>query len=217
MPIFECSRCNDLTYSSSVGASGPCARCGSEHHRILDGGFGEARESTRSLAEADHATLVYDDPAQPAPFCAHFLTEGVDAGERVFATLTDDLRRAVSPLLAPDAKALIDWRDPREIYGDFDADRVAAMYDELIASEPRTTRILAALDSNCVEGISVSEFDRYEAMAHRIVNARAATAVCLYDTRALPGAFLAVAARRHTLSVRDGAARRNDQFEYEPA
>jgi hypothetical protein len=217
MPIFECSRCNDLTYSSSMDAAGTCARCGSEHHRVLEGGFGEARESTRDLAEADHATLVYDDVERVAPFCARYLTEGIDAGEHVMAGVQEDLREAVSPLLAPDVEALVEWHDLDDIYGDFDADRIAAMYDERIGSEPRTTRILAGLSRECADGVAPEEFDRYEAAAHRIITSRGAIAICLYDTRAIPPELLPASAKRHTLTVEDGAVRRNQQFEYEPA
>jgi hypothetical protein len=217
MPIFECSRCNALTYSSSTDAAGACARCGSERHRILEGGFAEARQSPRSLGQGDHATLVYDDPERIVPFCARFLTEGIDAGEHVVCGVHDDLRRAVSALLAPDVAVLVDWQDPGEIYAEFDADRVAAMYDALIGAEPRTTRILAGLDGACAENIPPDEFDRYEAAAHAIITGHGATALCLYDARSLPEAFLPVAARRHTLRVEDDGVRRNEQFAYEPA
>lgn len=217
MPIFECSRCNDLTYSSSSDAAGDCARCGSARHRVLEGGFAEAREAPRGLGEADHATLVYDDPERIAPFCARFLTEGIDAGEHVAAGVQEDLRRAVSALLAPEVAVLVDWQDPSEIYADFDADRVAAMYDALIGAEPRTTRILTGLDGACAEDISPDEFDRYEAAAHAVITGHGATALCLYDARSLPEAFLPVAARRHTLTVEDDSVRRNEQFEHQPA
>ena len=217
MPIFECSRCNDLTYSSSMDAAGACARCGSERHRVLAGSFGEARRSPRPLTEADHATLVYDEPARVAPFCARFLTDGIDAGERVVAGVQDDLRRAIRPLVAPDIEALVEWRTPGDIYGDFDADRGAAMYDEMIGGEPRTTRILAGLDRPCAEDVEPHEFDRYEARCHAIITGHGATVVCLYDTRALPQELVAVAARRHGLAVHDDTVTRNEQFEYQPA
>lgn len=217
MPIFECSRCNDLTYSSSADAAGTCARCGSDRRRVLEGGFAEARQSPRSIGAGDHAAFVFDDPEAVAPFCARFLTEGIDRGERVMAGIPDDLRRAVSALLAPDIQALVEWQEPQEIYRDFDADRVAAMYDDLIGSEPRTTRILAGLCRECAEGISPEEFDRYEAAAHAIVTGHGAIALCMYDTRALPPALLPTAARRHTLMVEDGELRRSEQFEYQPA
>ena len=217
MPIFECSRCNELTYSSAVDAAGACARCGSERHRVLTGSFGEAKASTRDLAGADHATLVYDDPAQVAPFCCRYLTEGTEAGDHVVAGLQADLRAAVTALLAPEVETAIDWQEPGDLYGDFDGPRVAAMYEALIADEPRPTRILAGLDSGAAEGVTAEEFDSYEAVAHRIITGLGATAVCLYDTRALPEEFLEISARRHTLSVEDGAVRRNERFEFEPA
>ena len=217
MPIFECSRCNEMTYSSAVDAAGECARCGSDRHRVLTGSFGEAKESTRDLAGADHATLVYDDPNQVAPFCCRFLTEGVDAGEHVVAGLQQDLRAAVAALLAPDVEVVIEWREPSDLYADFDGERVATMYDAMIAGEPRPTRILAGLDRGSAEGVTAEDFDRYEAVAHGIITGHGATVVCLYDMRVLPDEFLAVSARRHTLSVQDGAVHRNERFEYEPA
>ena len=217
MPIFECSRCNELTYSSSVDAAGACARCGSERHRVLEGGFADARLSPRALAEGDHGALVYEDADRVAPFCARFLSEGIDAGECVLAGVQDDLRRAIAPLLAPRVEELVEWRSPGDIYGDFDADRIASMYDELIGGESRTTRILAGLDRPSAEDVTPDEFDRYEASAHAIVTGHGATVVCLYDARALSPELLEVAARRHTLWVEDDVVSRNERFEYLPA
>ena len=217
MPIFECSRCNEMTYSASFGAVAPCARCGNERQRVLDGGFDEARRSQRPLAAADHASLVYEDPAAVAPFCARFLTDGVNAGERVVAVLATDLRDAISDLLAADVEVVVEWDDPQSVYGDFDADRVAAKYDALIGGESRTTRILACLDGPSAEGVTADQLARYEAMAHAIVTDHGATAVCLYDARSLTAELLEVASLRHGLAVEDGAVRRNERFEYEPA
>lgn len=217
MPIFECSRCNEMTYSASFGAVASCARCGNERQRVLDGGFDDARRSQRPLAAADHASLVYEDPAAIAPFCARFLTDGVNADERVVAVGAPDLREAVSELLAADVEVLVEWDDPQSVYGDFDADRVAAKYDALIGGEPRTTRILACLDGPIAEGVTADELARYEAMAHTIITDYGATVVCLYDARSLGADLLDVAARRHGLAVEHGAVRRNERFEYEPA
>ena len=217
MPIFECSRCNEMTYSASVGAATACARCGSERHRVIEGDFDEARRSQRTLGAADHASLIYDDAETVAPFCARFLTDGVNAGERVVAGLQDDLRKAVAALLAPDVEVMVEWEDPRGIYGDFDADRVTAMYDDLIRGEQRTTRILAGLDGESVAGVEPAELARYEGMAHAISTAREATVLCTYDSRSLPPEFLEVCARSHGLAVEDGAVRRNERFEYQPA
>ena len=217
MPIFECSRCNDMTYSAFSGAAQACAQCGATTLRTIEGAFAEARDSLRDLAPGDHATLIYDDARAVAPFCARYLTEGVDAGERVVAALGDDLRAAVTTLLAPDVAVVVDWHEASDIYGDFDPDRVAASYEERIAAEPRTTRILAGLDGACAAGVEPAEFDRYERLSHRIVTARGANAVCLYDARVLSAAFLEVAAHRHTLAVVDGVVRRNERFEYAPA
>lgn len=216
MPIFECSRCNEMTYSAFTGAAQPCAQCGSSTVRTVEGAFAEARSSVRDLAPGDHATLVFDDVQAVAPFCARYLTEGLDAGEHVVAALPDDLREAVGDLLAPDVAVMVDWRAASDVYGDFDADRVAAAYEEMIASEPRTTRILAGLDADCAAGVEPAEFDRYERLSHRTVTEYGANVVCIYDARVLPPEFVDVAERRHTLAVTDGVPRRNAQFEYEP-
>jgi len=215
MPIFECSRCNEMTYSASKGAATACASCGSKRQRVIDGDFDDARRSLRSLGAADHATLVYDHVAAVAPFCARFLGDGADAGERVVAGLQDDLREAVSDLLAADVEAMVEWEDPRAIYGDFDADRIAAMYDALIGAEPRTTRILAELDGESANGLDPDELSRYESMAHEIIISHGATVVCVYDERSLPPEFLDVSARRHGLSVEASGVRRNERFEYQ--
>jgi hypothetical protein len=217
MPIFECSRCNEMTYSASKGVVTSCTSCGSERQRVLDGDFDEARRSVRALAAADHSTLVYDEVATVAPFCARFLSDGADGGERVVAGLQDELREAASALLAPDVEATVEWEDPRSIYGDFDADRIAAMYDALIGAEPRTTRILAEVDGESAKGLDADELARYESMAHEIIISHGATVVCVYDERSLPPAFIEVSARRHGLSVEEGGVRRNERFEYQPA
>jgi hypothetical protein len=216
MPIFECVRCNEMTYSASAGVQALCPRCGIERHRVLDGDFVAARRSLRTLGEADHAMLLYDEVGLIAPFCARFLTDGVDAGERVVAGVQPDLREAVCALLGPDVELTVEWEDPGSIYGDFDADRVAATYDALIASDSRTTRILAGLDAESARSVEPAELSRYERKAHEIITSHGATVLCVYDERALPPAFLEVSALRHGLTVEGGAARRNERFEYEP-
>lgn len=216
MPIFECVRCNEMTYSAFPGAAGECAACGSERQRVVDGDFDEARRRHRTLRTGDHASLVYDDPTAVAPFCARFLTEGVNAGERVVAGLQDDLREAVSPLLPADVQVRVEWKDPRSIYGNFDADQVAAKYGALISSEERPTRILAGIDGESAEGVDPDEMARYETLSHAIITGNGATVVCLYDEDSLPPAFVDVSERRHGLLVEDGAVRRNERFEYQP-
>jgi DNA-directed RNA polymerase subunit RPC12/RpoP len=216
VPIFECARCNELTYSASAESAQACPRCGDHRHRVLSGGFADARDTTRDLAPGDHATHVYDDPALVAPFCARYLTEGIDKDERVMAAAPEDLRAVTERLLAPDVNVLVEWQDPRAIYGDFDADRIAGMYDALIGSEPRHMRILAVCARDWASGADPVEWNRYERMGHDIVTRHGATVICMYDTRGLDPAFLDVAAHRHPLSVDDGVVRRNESFEFQP-
>jgi hypothetical protein len=217
MPIFECSRCNEMTYSASAGVRADCPRCGSERQRLVEGDFDAARQSLRELGAGDHAALVFDDIERVAPFCVEFLTDGVRAGARVVAGLPPDLREAVCAQLASEVELTVEWEEPSAIYGDFDADRVAATYEGLIASDDRSTRILAGLDGECAAGVEPAQLARYEEMAHEIITAHGAIVVCVYDQSALPPTLLEVGTQRHGLAVEDGGVRRNDRFEYEPA
>src|SRR5687768_9252562 len=180
MPVFECARCNGMTYSASAGVVDTCPRCGSDRQRVVEGTFDEARRAVRPLHAGDHALMIYDDPGAVAPFCARFLTDGVRAGERVVAGVQGDLREAVCALLDSDAELAIEWQTPASIYGDFDADRIAARYDALIANEQRTVRILAGLDRECAEGVGPEDLSRYETLAHSIITDHGATVVCVY-------------------------------------
>lgn len=218
MPIFECSRCNEMTYSAFPGAvATPCPSCEGEYCRVLDGNFDDARRCGRNLAAGDHATLAYEDPSTVAPFCARYLTEGVNAGERVIAPLRDEMREGIASMLAADVELLVEWEDAEQIYGDFDADRIASMYDALIGGEERTTRVLAQLDDGLAGGVPPAELDRYEVAAHSIITSHGALAICLYDAGSLDPAVLEIGARRHTLAIEDGAIRRNERFEYQAA
>ena len=216
MPIFECSRCNDMTYSAHAGAGSECLRCGSVRLRCVEGAFEEARRGARELCPGDHATVVFDEPGEIAATCARFLEDGIVGGERVLACVSSGLREAVEDELraaAPD----VEWQDPGAVYADFDADRVAAGYDDLIANEPRTTRILAGVDMECLDGVEPEQFDRYERAGHEIIIARGATVLCAYDASSLSPELLEVGARRHSLEYVGGAPRRNERFQYTPA
>jgi hypothetical protein len=217
MPVFECARCNEMTYSASAGAVGACPRCGSERHRVIEGDFDQARRTLRALGEGDHATLVYEEPAAIAPFCARFLTDGVNTGERVIAAVQDDLREAICALLGPEVELTVEWEDSHSLYGDFDPHRVTATYEAMVTSADRTTRILAGLDGESARSVDRSTLDRYETLAHRVVTEHGATVICAYDARVLPPELLGVGACRHGLAIEDGAIRRNERFEYQPA
>lgn len=216
MPVFECAKCNELTYSASAESASPCARCGSERHRVLEGTFEAVRSAPRALAPGDHITHVYVDPAEIAPFCARYLGDGVRNNERVMAGVPDDLRELVEPLVARDVRDQVVWRDSREIYCNFDAERIATMYETLIVGEPLDMRILGVIDEVCVDGVDAAELARYEALAHQIITVHGATVICMYDCRSLDGEYLAAVARAHTLCVDDDEViRRNEAFEYQ--
>jgi DcmR-like sensory protein len=206
-----------MTYSASGGVAGSCANCGSDRRRVIDGYFDEARRSPRALAAGDHAALIYEDPATVAPFCARYLADGVNAGERVVAAIRDDLREAVSALLGSDVEQAVEWLPPVPFDGDFDAGRAAAGYEGLITAAPGATRILAAPDGASLARIDAAAFGRFEAIAHASITEHGATVVCVYDTRSVPPAYIPMTERRHGLVVEGDTVRRNERFEYQSA
>ena len=206
-----------MTYSASGGVAGSCANCGSDRQRVIDGYFDEARRSARALAAGDHAALIYDAPATVAPFCARFLADGVNAGERVVAAVSDDLREAVSTLLRSDVEPAVEWLPPVPFDGDFDAAQAADGYEALITADPRATRILAAPDGESVATIDAGVFGRFEAMAHTAITDHGAIVVCVYDARSVPPAYIPMSERRHGLVVEGDTVRRNERFEYQSA
>lgn len=217
MPTFECSRCNDMTYSAYAGAGRECVRCGSARVRCIEGAFDDARRGPRELGAGDHLAVVFEDVAEVAAVGARFLEDGIVRAERVIGCVSAELREALESELRAAAAAEVEWQEPGELYSDFDADRVVSQYADLMASEPRTTRILAAVDMDCLAGVEPSEFDRYEQLGHETVVEHGATVMCAYDARSLSPELLEVAARRHTLHVAGGVPRRNERFEYAPA
>jgi hypothetical protein len=216
MPIFECSRCNEMTYSAYSGVPHACAACGNGTMRVIDGAFDEARAASRDLAAGDHAFLVYEGAGagEVAEFCARFIGEGIAAAERVVAALPGELDGNVRALLTDEVSGAVDWHDAADIYGDFDPDRVAETYESLIEAEERPVRLIAGPPG--VETMTPEELDRYERLAHAIVNDRGAVALCLFDTTVIPPEFIEIASRRHGLTVTDGTVRRNERFEYAP-
>ena len=216
MPIFECARCNDMTYSAYPGAGRECLRCGSDRLRVIEGSFSEARGGDRQIGPGDHVTVVFDEAREVATTCARFLEDGIVRRERVIGCASPRLRAAVEAELRA-AAADVEWQDPHDVYADFDADRIAREYDELIESEPRTTRIFAGVDMAYFEGVEPAEFDRYERLGHEIITSRGATVLCAYDAASLTPEFLEIGARRHSLEFVDGAPQRNERFEYAPA
>lgn len=195
-----------------------CGNCGNERQRVIDGYFDEARRAHRPLDAGDHALLVceHDDVAVTS-FCAQFLAEGVQRGERAVAALPAELRESVQAELSTDIESAVEWDEPSAFYGDFQPDRVASTYEGLLVEEPRTTRILAGLDRECADGVDPAALAQYEAIGHEIIARFGANVLCVYDSGSLRQELIDVAVRGHGLAVENGAVRRNERFEYQPA
>src|SRR3954467_10196443 len=97
MPVFECARCNNLTYSASRFASITCDVCGGARHRMLEHAlsFDEAREEPREVAAGDHCCVGYEDAEQAAPLAAHVIRAGLADQALVVAQLAAPLEQAV--------------------------------------------------------------------------------------------------------------------------
>src|SRR5918998_5771540 len=97
MPIFECSRCNEMTYSSSQTNVTACAGCGAKRRRIVDNAasFAEAKTVPRAVSYGDHSIAVFDDFKQVAPIAVQFIDQGLLAGGLVMVAVPPALEELI--------------------------------------------------------------------------------------------------------------------------
>lgn len=217
MPVFECARCNNLTYSASRFADLSCDRCGAARHRALDQAFSfdEARTAPRTLSPGDHCCVPFDQPEQVAALCARILRAGVEAGARVFAHPPQRVADAIRSHLSEDEAGSVEWIDSAALYGDgFDPDRIVAAYRSLAASERRPVWVLGGPATSPRSFTTLDAFRRFERLITDGVEDTGMVVVCLYD-RALHGPdFLAVGEETHALAAEGDDVRRNERFAY---
>jgi MEDS: MEthanogen/methylotroph, DcmR Sensory domain len=217
MPVFECSRCNNLTYSASRFALLVCDVCGSNRQRILEHAFSfaEAREEPRELGPGDHCCLTYGTTDEAVPHCLRFIRDGIAAGARVFSHVPDALEPAIRESLRPDEDELVDWGPAEEIYGlDFDPDGVVARFVAAAETEPRTVYVLGGPARPLETIVSADGYRRYERLATEATTATGMVVLCLLDRSRHATEHLSGCDETHPLAVAGDGIRRNERFVY---
>ena len=220
MPVFECSRCNNLTYSASRFASLECDVCHGERHRVLDHAFSfeDARAQPREIAQGDHCCLAYDDPAAVAPLLTALIRRGLADGALVIAYPPGGVRSLVEEALTPDELDLVAWQEPSSVYGDgFDAEEVVERFRVIAEAEDRPVYIVGGADRPLSDFATPAEYARFERRATELGSRLGIVVVCLYDRSIQPEPMLGVGATCHPLAAAGGALRRNEDFVYRVA
>jgi len=221
LPIYECSRCNDLTYSSSKANVASCPSCGAERRRLVEdaASFAEAREIPRAVSHGDHSIAVFDDFEQVADIATQFVDQALLAGGLVMAAVPQELEDMILERLHPDDRHGIAWEPPSDTYGPtFGPDLVIERFREIAELEDRPVFVLGCADEPIQHFASIEGWTRYEQMAHETAVEYGMTVLCLYDARVHDERMLRAGLRTHGLEVglEDGELRRNEAFDYEP-
>jgi hypothetical protein len=219
MPVFECSRCNELSYSSSRTNVAPCAECGAERKRLVDdaGSFAEAKTLPRAVSYGDHSIAVFDDFEQVAPIAVQFIDQAVLSGGLVMVAVPQELEDLIHERMHPDDEAGVFWEPPSDTYGPtFSPDEVVARFEEIAETEERPVFVLGCADEPIQNFTSREGWVDYERRAHEIAVEYGMTVLCLYDVRLHDDTMLRAGLAAHGLKVTDGELRRNEAFDYEP-
>lgn len=215
MPVYECARCNNLTYSASRFASIECDVCGGSRHRGLEHAFSfdDARDEPRELAAGDHCCAAFDDPADVAPLCAHVIRAGVQAGARILTWPQAELRELIVAALEPSEAEAVEWMEAAEVYGDpFDADAVVTRFRRLAEGEPRPVYVVGGFDSALEDRTTVEEYRRFEHLATAAAVDTGMLVICLFDRRLHGEEFHGSGEETHPLASEGGAVKRNERF-----
>ena len=219
MPIFECSRCNDMTYSSSATNLAHCRACGSARRRLVSdaASFAEAKQVPRAVSHGDHSIAIYDDVEQIVPLTVQFIDQALLAGGLVMAMVPQELEDAVLAAMHPEDAQGVAWEPPTDTYGPaFEADAVIERFTEIGETEPRPVYVVGCPSMPIQDFSSRDAWIRYERLAHELAHDLGLTVLCLYDTRLHDAEMLATGLRTHALMGDDAQLKRNEHFDYEP-
>jgi MEDS: MEthanogen/methylotroph, DcmR Sensory domain len=220
MPIFECSRCNDLSYSSSRENVAPCSECDAERKRLITDAttFAEAKTLPRATSYGDHSIAVFDDYPQVAPIARQFIDQAVLAEGLVIAALPQALEDLVIDLMHPDDCHGISWEPPSDTYGPtFSPRGVIDRFSQIAEDDYRPVYVIGCPDEPIQTFTSREDWVLYERLAHETALKYDMTVLCLYDARIHDDFMLRTGLRTHGLKIdEDGEARRNEAFDYEP-
>ncbi|CAA9471817.1 MAG: hypothetical protein AVDCRST_MAG85-5 [uncultured Solirubrobacteraceae bacterium] len=218
MPVYECARCNNLTYSASRFGSIQCDQCGGTRHRSLEHAysFDEARDEPRKLSDGDHCCLGFDDPVDVAQICAHVIGTGLAAGARVIAHPPADVRAAIEPLLEPHEAGAVEWTDSDLLYcPGFDPDAAVDGFRAISDAEARPLYVLGGSGMDLCEVMTPPELRRFEHLVTQGTSETGMVVVCLYDRRLQSAGSMEAAQATHPLTSDDGGPiKRNERFAY---
>lgn len=220
MPVLECSRCNELYYSAHGSTELSCDACDCPVWRVFDDevSFQRVSQLIRTMQPGDHAAVVYTEAEQAAGFCVEYLRAGAENGEELVVAVAKPLRVAIESRLSPEETAALRISEPEQVYADFDAERVANRYLDIIRALEHPVRTLSAIDALSASSTDVTEWRRYERRVHELILDLGVTALCAYDGRTLPIGFPPVAVESHPLLSRNAdELRRNPDFQYRAA
>ena len=220
MPIFECSRCNDMTYSSSSANVTPCPSCESDRRRLVSdaASFAEAKKIPRAVSHGDHSIAVFDDYAQIVPLTVQFIDQALLAGGLVMAGVPQELEDAILAAMHPDDSVGIAWEPATATYGpSFDPQAIVDRYREIAeAEEDRPVFVIGCPDMPVQDFTSRDAWVQYERLAHELAVEYGMTVLCLYDARLHDPEMLEAGLKTHSLRGENEEFRRNEAFDYEP-
>lgn len=219
MPVFECSRCNDMTYSSSKANVAPCPRCGEQRRRIVDdaSSFAEAKVVPRAVSYGDHSIAVFDAFEQVVPLAVQFIDQAVLAGGLVMVAVPEELEDLIHERMLPEDEQGVFWEPPSDTYGPtFAPHEVVERFREIAEAEERPIFVLGCADEPIQNFTSREGWVEYERLAHETAVAYGLTVLCLYDARLHDETMLRAGLRTHALKVEAGQYHRNEAFDYEP-
>jgi predicted nucleic acid-binding Zn-ribbon protein len=179
MPLFECTRCNGLTYSASALARA-CPACGAQRWRVLaETSFAAAEVANRRLQLGDHCAVVFgEDVTGAAAVCSAVIGAAVGRGEVVLCSLPDRLRDALD--CPPEG---ITWLQSAQLYPDrFDPEALVAAHEETIAAAGRPVWFVVGPARPVAELAGLDAWRLYERLVHEVLARHEAGVVCLYDT-----------------------------------
>jgi anti-sigma regulatory factor (Ser/Thr protein kinase) len=159
-----------------------------------------------------HDALMYGSDAEFVAAAAPFVEAGHAQGEPVAVVTTPDNSRLLQSALGAGA-ADVDFRVAGDWY-DRPA-RTIARYHALLESKldagATSVRVIGEVAFGRSKG-EYREWTQYEAALNRAFEGRPAWVVCPYDTRRLPPAVVADAARTHPHVADADGRRRSDRF-----
>ncbi len=220
MPVFECSRCNDMSYSSSTTNLAPCAECGAERKRLVTdaASFAEAKTVPRAVSYGDHSLAVFAEYEQVADIATQFVDQAVLAKGLVIAAVPQTLEDLILERLHPEDQIGIAWEPPSDTYGPtFSPDSVIDRFREIAELEERPVFVLGCADEPIQDFTSIQGWTEYERKAHELAVEYGMTVLCLYNASLHDEHMLRAGLQTHGLVAdSDGQLRRNEQFDYEP-